>query len=381
MAHFSLSRARTRTPTLALALALILGRADLARAQPAPQLKLGAATPLSGIDFSRIGGLRELPDGRVLVIDAREKQLLVVDFAKGTSRKLGREGSGPGEYRSLTQLIALPGDSTLLLDVVGGRWLVMVRDSFTSVIGGSDAAMAVSRSPLGADLSGHLLATRAARNLNGVVGNVSITNDSSWLLRVDRRSGSVDTLAKFRTRPGRIAIQGTPERPTSISVVMNPISTGELPVFFPDGAIAIVRLDPYRVDWIIGGRQVPGRPLPFTGVPVGTAEKEAIMDRMARTNDEAPKPPESVPDWPDVFPPFLPGSVLAAPDGRVWIRRAPSLRAPATDYDIVDRTGSLSGRLHIPENEMIVGFGRSSVYIAATDDDDLQHLKRYPLPR
>jgi hypothetical protein len=362
------------------ALAAIVIARGLA-AQPASQLKFAAATELANVEFSRIGGVRELSDGRVLVIDSREKQLLLVDFAKGSAAKRGREGSGPGEYRGLNQLIALSGDSTLVVDVPGGRWLVMVRDSFTAVISGSDPALAVSRNPLGADERGHVLATRPARNLYGAIGNVTFTNDSSWLVRVERKTGRTDTLTKYRIRPSRIAVQGTAERPTSVEIVMNPISTGELSVMYPDGAIAIARLDPFRVDWIIGGNRVSGKPLPFNAVPVSLDEKKAILARMARSNGQTSRDPESVKDWPEVFPPFLPGSALAAPDGRLWIRRAPSLRAPATDYDVIDRSGRLAGRLHIPANETVVGFGRASVYVVRTDDDDLQHLKRYLLPR
>src|SRR5262245_61012744 len=38
--------------------------------------------------FSRLSGFRELPNGKVMVTDGQEKQVLILDFASGTSRKV-----------------------------------------------------------------------------------------------------------------------------------------------------------------------------------------------------------------------------------------------------------------------------------------------------
>jgi hypothetical protein len=362
-------------------LAGLLGGAISAHGQNVPQLTLGVPTDLPGIEFSRISDARELPDGRLIVTDAIDKQVSVVDFARRTSRKIGRQGAGPGEYRTPGRLLQIGADSTLVVDLLGGRWLVMARDSIVDVVPGSAPAMAGGRNPLGADSHGHLLASRIARSLDGAIGNVQIANDSSWLMRVDRHTGKLDTVGKFRVRPSRIAIKGTSEQPTSVSVVMNPISTGELPVMFADGAIGIARLDPYRVDWIIGGKTVAGARLPFETVPVSHDEKVAALTRIGRVDPNAPKDPDEVKDWPEAFPPFLTGAAQPAPDGTLWIKRAASAKAPGTDYDVVDRTGRLVKRVHLPTNEGIVSVGRSALYVIVTDDDDVQHLRRYALSK
>ena len=344
-------------------------------------VKPSGATELPGVDFSRIVSVRELSDGRVLVNDALEKQVYVVDFAKRKSEKRGRQGAGPGEYRTPGALWPFPADSTLLVDISGGRWLVMVRDSFVAVISGNDPALAGGRQPVGVDGHGHLLTSRSARNLNGAVGNLQFTNDSSWLLRIERETGHIDTVGKFQVRPARIQITGTSEAPTSVSMVMNPITTGEQAVSFSDGALAIARLDPYRVDWIVNGRTTPGKPLPFEAIAVSREEQVAAIARLPRNDGEKPRAPEEIRDWPAVIPPFTSNGVYAAPDGTVWIRRMPSTRHPLNDYDVVDRAGRLARRIELPSSEAVVGFGKATFYTVLTDDDGLQHLRRYPMPR
>ena len=65
--------------------------------------------------FSQIVGVRELKDGRVVVADLKDKVVQLVDLKSGVASKIGREGSGPGEYALPVGLFALPADTTLIL--------------------------------------------------------------------------------------------------------------------------------------------------------------------------------------------------------------------------------------------------------------------------
>lgn len=302
---------------------------------------------LEGVEFSRISSVRELGDGRVLVTDGLEKQLSVVDFQKSTSSPLGRIGDGPGEYRTPGALFALPGDSTWLVDLMAGRWLVLKGVAFAGVITSNDPPIRDgARNPVGLDHTGNALIIQAVRDLDGVRGTVRTGDaDSTWVVRVDRRTGVADSLTKMRVRPSRIAVAGGKDV-SSVLIQMNPLAAGEQAVMFPDGTVAVARLDPYHVDWYSpkGGR-TSGPPLPFQAVAVDAAEKAAAMKRMARDGG-APAEPETIPDWPQVMAPF------------------PN-----------------AARLHLAPNEVVVGFGPSRVYVATTDDDGIQHSRRHPLPR
>lgn len=73
--------------------------------------------------FTEVRGLRELPGGRVLVSDWRDKVVMLVDFRSGSATKIGREGQGPEEYAMPTWLWAQPDGGALLQDLGNRRFL------------------------------------------------------------------------------------------------------------------------------------------------------------------------------------------------------------------------------------------------------------------
>jgi hypothetical protein len=358
-------------------LAVLLQRGPAVAVLPAPNAKLDA-------EFTRIVAVRELADGRVLVSDAGERKLFLADFTSGAVSVIGQEGQGPGEYRSVGQLFALAGDSTLLVDQIGARWLQLHGARIVQTVGADAPAIRGGfRVPNGVDMRGFVLGTRP---MGAVAGAAALSMpprmDSSHLVRVSRATGRADTIAALMSRPARIRTQGTANTTTMIEITTNPLAAGDLATMFGDGTGAIARVAPYRVDWITAdGRLTRGGALPFTRVNVTAREKEAVLKRMAALSGRASQPHESIPDWPEIFPPFTPGALLPAPDGRLWIRRTQSVDAPDIRYDVITRTGTLALKLSMPPNEQVVGFGRGVVFTVQVDDDGIQHLRRHPMPR
>jgi hypothetical protein len=349
---------------------------------PSRVMELPPHNAVLDAEFTRIAAVRELADGRVLVSDAGERKLYAGDFTARTATVKGREGEGPGEYRSVGQLFALAGDSTLMVDVPGGRWLLLHGSEIVQTVSADAPVLRDGfRLPSGADARGFIIATRAM-GVPARPGAELPRLDSTHLLRVSRISGRTDTLATLQARRARINVAGPRTRPTSIEVRSNPLAAGDLTAMFEDGAIAIARVNPYRVDWILpDGRRIAGGPVPYTAVPVTDREKRAVLSRQAALSGRAAVAPESVPDWPEVIPPFVTGAVLAAPDGRLWIRRTPTAAAPETVYDVIDRNGTLVTRVRLSPNEHIAGIGRRGVYSVYTDDDGVQRLRRHAAVR
>jgi hypothetical protein len=81
--------------------------------------------------FSQIVSVRELSDGRLLVADPREKIVQLIDFAAGMAIRIGREGSGPGEYQHPQRIIALPGDTSAIYDAANIRYVIILPDGKT----------------------------------------------------------------------------------------------------------------------------------------------------------------------------------------------------------------------------------------------------------
>lgn len=380
-ARATLARAVLARAVLALAVLAPDVLAQSGGPRPVPLPVPNATLPA---DFTRVTAVRELADGRVLVADAGERKLLVADFAARSATSIGREGQGPEEYRSLGALYALANDSTLMADLVGGRWLLLHGDKIVQTVSGDAPALRNgARLPVGADTRGTVIATRPMGMGGAAPAPTAMPRmDSTHLLRVARATGRADTVADLASRPARVATRGTADRVTAVEITTNPLAAGDLAAQFADGTIAVARVSPYRVDWIApDGKRTSGAPLPFTRVPVSLREKEAVLRREAEQTGRNPRSVESVADWPEILPPFLVGALLPAPDGRLWIRRTAPAADPATRYDVVARTGALAARVSLPPNERIIGFGAASVYTLQTDDDGLQHLRRHPLPR
>lgn len=209
----------------------------------------------------------------------------------------------------------------------------------------------------------------------------------------DGRAGRMDTVAVV---PGR-----GPGFPTSVRRDLNnparidPLVTETLTVLFTDGWVALVVPDPYAIRWRSpegewrGGEPIEGSPQPLS---------EAVACAAVRGWDFRTLPESCTQEdldafrWPERTPPFLSqgpstmnasaaSSAHAAPDGRLLVRRLPSPeRLMENRYDVIDREGRLAGILRLPANQAIVGAGGSHIYVAATDDLDLQFLSRHPWP-
>lgn len=366
-----------------LVLVSVAGETLAQRAAPRV-IALAAPNATLTTEFTRVGTVRELADGRTLIGDVMDRKLFVGDWSKGTATQIGRVGSGPGEYAQVEALFPLRGDSTLMPDTRNGRWLLLHGAAFVGTIG-SDAPPLLNgaRSPIGADQRGTVIATRPVST-----GAISLTagprHDSLLLVRIARADGRCDTVAVIRARPATISVQGPADKPTSVSISMNPLATGEVATLFPDGWIAIARLDPYRVEWIApDGNHVRGPALPFEAVRLDDREIRAYLQRQAARNGTELRDPASFPQWPAIMPPFLPvaGSLRAGPDGMLWIPRPLTAASTNTVYNVVDRRGELVARVTMDKETNVVAFGRNAVYTVLTDENGIQHLQRRPLPK
>jgi hypothetical protein len=242
------------------------------------------------------------------------------------------------------------------------RWLILVGDSVVRKVLPEHVPPG-ALAPLGADRRG-----RALFRLFGA------SVDSASIVLVDRATGKADTVTDValegrRLPPSRGTVSG--RQVTRYTKV--PLRSSEEPLLFSDGWVAVTRIDPYRVDWRApDGKWTLGRPLLARPVRLTAAEKAAYLKRKPGFRNAT--------DWPSEMPPFeTPVTLLASPDGRILVKRLPTLAEPGTRYDVIDRAGNRVTQIVLPANEHILGFGARSVYIVVTDDDGIQRLRRHPL--
>jgi hypothetical protein len=73
-------------------------------------------------------------------------------------------------------------------------------------------------------------------------------------------------------------------------------------------------------------------------------------------------------------------AVIALADGRLLVERLPTADVPFRRYDIISRTGGDARQLQLELAERIVGSSERHLYVATTDADGIQRLRRHPLP-
>ncbi|NIM50195.1 MAG: hypothetical protein GTN62_07630 [Gemmatimonadales bacterium] len=372
---------------------LVLGSAQA----QAPERRLDKAEVSFPQEFGSVRGVRELPDGRVLVADGMGQALVVLDLATGKADTIGRPGQGPEEYRQPDGLFPLPGDSTLLVDLGNGRLTVLGPDlSFgeTSPIAQGQlgpGAMSI-RLPAAVDSQGRIYYQQMGRMRPG--GGLA---DSASVMRWDRYTGTVDTVAQVKL-PEVTTSQSGGRNERMVQMMPVPMSAQDGWAAGWDGWVAVARAGDYHVEWVRpDGRVIRGSANPYKPVRIGRAEKEAWVDGLQssglrvgvqnesgristtfRRGGGGSRPDIDAYQWPEVMPAFRPRGIHATPAGDMWVERYVPADAPPT-FDVFDRDARLVRRVVLPEGRQVVGFGDGVVYLVRVDEFDLQWLERYRL--
>lgn len=328
--------------------------------------------------FTSIHSLRELADGRVLISDnSSENRLVVADLRTGSVKSIGRLGSGPGEFHQAGKLSELSADTTLFLDATRARkWLMLVADSIVATIPPDWPPMRGTRGDIhGADLGGRMLSVRD-------VGRQKLTNNVNRrrlaAVLVSRKDGALDTVVQLRGADEQVSQAGTRERPMWIVFGLMG-SVDEQALLFPDGWIAVVRVDPYRVEWRApDARVVSGPVIPWEAPKADARERRAALERTRRRY--GPDAKESPAPWADRLAPIRPNALWRTPESNLLVHRAPWSQASDNRYDLFNRVGQRTATLALPDSERIAGFGARSIYVAVLDGSGFQTLRRHPWP-
>ncbi len=394
---------------LAAVLGALAARSASIPAQAQQKLSLGKPDAETTESFTRIGAIRELASGRVLVADPQDKIVQMVDLATGTMKKVGREGNGPGEYALPITLIPLPDGTTLVQDLLNRRFLIIGADgapggflqmpqpSAASAAGGGPIVLGGFNQVRGYDNQGRLYFTGSPFTDAGA------SADSVVIMRWDRVKPTFDTVGYLKLPPNSASRTQTGG---SVRIMMGN-SKRWLPTetwgVAGDGSVARVIPEPYRIVWLRGpGSAAAGPVVPYTPIKVTEADKTEYLEQLKKApptrmvvsfgggggggtrttgggGNFTPPPPE----FNDTKPPFDgagTGSVVVSPEGEVWVLRTRPAGEKTPTYDVFDRTGALVKKVTLNPNSRVAGFGKGTLYVARTDEDDLQYLARYKRP-
>lgn len=356
-------------PALGLALLMVLSSFLPLAGQDATVRTLTPVRSFSAEGFSRVRGVQELPDGRVLVADQREAALYSVDFDRQERTLLGRRGEGPGEYQAPTGLYPFRGDSVLMVDLQNGRFAIVSPDGS---IGRTEPLFGRGISiPEGSDRRGNRYwdQTTAVR----MEKRTDPSADQAPVVRYDAVRQDLDTLA-YLTIPG-------PSNPNAFPA-WDDWAVG------PEGWVAIVRnQDEYRLDWVEpDGTVRKGSPVEgFHPLRVSDADQRAFQESgggtprgSVRIGTGPARKPSPI-DVPDRFPPAKLGRIWVTFDGRAIVERHVHLEDEEPLFDLFDATGVRTGSFRLPEGREIVGTGPSGIFAVREDPLGLLWLEQYSL--
>jgi hypothetical protein len=347
--------------------------------------------------FSVIRTVMALPDGRLVVSDPHENRIALIDFANGTRQELSSIGEGPREYRLIGGLYRGRGGRVMILDRELRRLLPIAPDGgVEDAVGLSTGGAAGSRrprapDPLMVDSLGHAFAVR----------RLGFITPTSMLLRY-RPGERPDTITEL-LKPLTKVLEGDGYGPGVYQDVL--FSPEDDWVTSPDGRIAVVRAEPYRIEWFtLAGLTVTGPVIRHEPVPITQAEKELIASGAggsrgrievtmgmvpagaaagSRPSAPSPMPVEDLLFAKVKSPVNLRDGRRPMLDerGRLWVERSMPAEVKGSVFDVFDGNGTVVDRIELPPGSRLVGFDPDWIYAARLDDDGFEHLQRFPLPR
>lgn len=346
-------------------------------------------------DFAQIRGIRELSDGRFLISDRVEQRLVLGDPRTGRLSGIARVGSGPNEYRLPTTLLPMPGDSTLLVDEGNQRLAVIGPDgrlhrSFGLRLPGIGF-------PLGArgvdDRGRYYLAIPA-----WILSRDGVQPDSIPIVRFDPATSRVDTIGRVQPSP-RPRVKGKGPG-YSAGLPMYPFAGHDTWTVDSNGMLVTVRAAGYRLEYSAPGRKVVRGPkAKVTPVKVTDKDKVAFTRAFLESSsisgrngdgtlslvpaemrtDEAVRKIVEENEFPEVMGAFTSATPLIDRLGRVWVQRSRHVHEPQL-WDVFDRAGRHTLEVQLPSARRLIAMGPSGVWVAATDEDGLEHVERYAVP-
>ncbi|MGK7310959.1 MAG: 6-bladed beta-propeller [Candidatus Longimicrobiales bacterium M2_2A_002] len=349
---------------------------------PIPELELGREDGDSRALLSRVVSAVRLDDGSIAVADADWREVRIFDEDGSFRRAMGGQGGGPGEFRALSWMRRLPGDTLVLYDPfldrvtrfsAEGELLAEgvlplagygVRLRVYGPLGDREYIAAVDVEPRG-------------RRETGPEGPVV---DSLLLVRAAAGSSSTDTLGwtrpieQFRVRshgPGPVAtLTATPPAWPSLHLAsgrdrlyLGHSATSELRALTPAG----------EETWI---------PVPWASGPVRTPDLEHwkrlyIADGPASWEELRQRAIDGAEDRS-----MLPyhGDLLVDRDGDLWVARYAALGdTAAVRWRVMSPNGDVRFDVVTPGSARLMNAGKRYVLLLVRSEYDTPLLRLHQL--
>lgn len=323
-------------------------------------------------EFGRVNSATLGPDEAVFVADGLNDEVRVFGLDGAHRRTFGRNGDGPGEFRSLYS-VAWMGDRLVTLDPGLGRigvfsaegeWLGQQR--IEGSVSGSPSHFRLM--PVGPDEFFRLGLLRNATGVESLLVGHDVRGETgdtlSWLRRPRDRAGGV--ICQYG---GMIRLFSVPFGP---GLAQHP---------GPGAVMYSAMTEAYRIAVTAGNgdtlrvieRPLPPEPISDEEWAAGNRDFEELLAERpdAECDPRRPSRPEAKS--------FIQG-IFIAPDGKLWVE---VIRTAGNRWEFFDTEGRLLGTVPAPprKERAAPAFGRDHLITIRQDSLDLDHVDVWRIER
>jgi len=328
----------------------------------------------SDLYLFRVSGGRFLASGGFAIANAGTPELLVVGPDGTLEARIGRDGEGPGEFRTITSLHSPSGEEILAFDDRLGRLSVFEESGHTAAtIRVTNPNPISDLIPLGATKQGDLVAVYGD---NRVFGGDGERQDSTPLLRFSPESIDPDTLSIWPTKTWRFLAVGAGVSRTQVPFSPDLLSTGRgqrvALATTHDPRISVLNLEGILelvLTWNPEVQEVTARDFEeWQAARLGVYPDAIPEETRQRLVNVDPYPTHPVLDG--IFLDFEGGvwfapSSLSSESDRTWIRIGPD--------------GGASGAITLPSSSKILDEWNGKIAVLNRDDMDVETVSVFHL--
>ena len=354
----------------------------------APELSIGGGLEETRPEyiFGQIAAIGLDPSGNIYVSDMQAQEVRSYDATGAHLHTYGRPGSGPGELGFGVAGLGIVGDQLLIADAIGNQRIT--RYSIDGEYLGSFPFDITQGVPFRWDASDtHPLV--AQRRLLSLTGEDLGPPTGDPVMSFDPDGNVTDTLlvltagSSFQIQGGQVQFRFFDPEPMW--------DLGD------DGWLVSALNSIYRIEVRDpSGTLVRIVERPFEPKAVTQADQDAVMGAIRDLLGEQGLPPEAMDlitqqaSFAETFPAFA--SILAGPDGSLWVQRLRSgselggedfnvqdLGSPV--WDVFDAEGRYLGEVEVPARFQPLRFSADLVYGIGRDELDFAGLKKYSVCR
>lgn len=339
------------------------------------ELRLVAEMSIKGSESDttlpdRILGIEVGRDQSIYLLSPTHPSILQFD-ARGTlRRRIGRSGSGPGEFgrpvtmgwrgdtlwvadQSLRRVQFFSPEGRMIRTTAGGRWGHLVPLADGSYLAGRGTALDASQASV----------VRLTADLKRTDTVAILRWRALPQLKIPTGSGSsIVGAARFTDRAERVV---GPRGDVIYLIEPDPNPTVRA------AAIRVRSLEP-------SGRLRWEKRIPYKPVPLSNRRFEEAVEGLANGHDGAGRIDRGAVRKAMARPEFLPALAysLVATNGELWLRWEQDSEV-RPEWTVLDRQGTTKGRFRFPTGVNPLRIDGDRVYAVITDNDDLPELVRY----